>query len=372
MGQQSYKGNGLASLNDLTDAFVSNVMNLSRFGDEMFLNYPKLKSLDHWFENENKENKNKDKYFVFYDEDMNETIKSEQEVLIMINEGILPDIFSTKSIIIPSSIKYFPKGFQTFLSHFMVVPLSKLLEMKLMESFKDVISIRDLIEEKNDLVYLYVLWDKYVELYKWKGIRFIQSELGFRNANTKIMTHFVSHKWKTIDHPDPSSRDLRLLQEFIKVKSKTIKIWNLFDHYFWIDYCCLKQKEIRGNYMNRIFRFMLPHLNVIQLISSTIIILPEDKNDYVDSAWCSLESYVLLYKLKSLRSLINNLYETLSDMVIGDHKCLDFKMSENMISNKRVTNGSDIKLILDLFEWINNLVISKELGRYNIEYDDIL
>ena len=87
---------------------------------------------------------------------------------------------------------------------------------------------------------------------------------------------FVSHRWGSWDHPDPTGTQFGILREFLQRHEPKL---------IWYDFSCIPQ-EPRSSAEASLFRESVKNLNSLVIASDFISILSED---YMARAWCYYE-----------------------------------------------------------------------------------
>jgi len=88
--------------------------------------------------------------------------------------------------------------------------------------------------------------------------------------------YFVSHRWLSADHPDPTGQQFSLLKRAI-----------LPNAYYWIDYACMPQRP-RTDVEEEQFRARLKWMPSL-LFDRNVIVLRCLGDGYFDRAWCFFE-----------------------------------------------------------------------------------
>ncbi|MCP2250775.1 hypothetical protein [Lentzea aerocolonigenes] len=111
---------------------------------------------------------------------------------------------------------------------------------------------------------------------------------------------FVSHRWQTEDHPDPTGSELRRIVERLAPARK--RRWfarSAGEMYLWIDFCCLPQRTggplAPGDEED--FRAGLASLAEVVKNCDLLVL---DSPDYLDRAWCYAEILVWLCKIAEI------------------------------------------------------------------------
>lgn len=111
---------------------------------------------------------------------------------------------------------------------------------------------------------------------------------------------FISHKWRTREHPDPNRQNLDKLISYTKNFNDDTGIW-------W-DFCCLPQRnpsngiDDRSKKQKDFFKFQLSLIPQIILDTRQLFLWDEDG---VHSGWCGVENIISNILLQDLNALIN-------------------------------------------------------------------
>lgn len=111
---------------------------------------------------------------------------------------------------------------------------------------------------------------------------------------------FISHKWQTQEHPDPTRKTLNELLRLTQYFNDETGIW-------W-DFCCLPQRNPQNNLEDRtieqkaFFKFQLPLISHIILESRQMILWKEDG---LYSGWCCIENIISNVLMQDLNKTIN-------------------------------------------------------------------
>lgn len=92
-------------------------------------------------------------------------------------------------------------------------------------------------------------------------------------------TWFVSHRWMSLDHPDPSGQSFSLIREFTR-RHQVEGIW--------YDYACMPQEPLSNSELV-LFRESLRDLNAL-ITSVNFLAITTD--DYESRAWCYYEMMI--------------------------------------------------------------------------------
>lgn len=99
-----------------------------------------------------------------------------------------------------------------------------------------------------------------------------------RSSMTRA-TWFVSHRWMSLDHPDPSGQSFSLIREFTR-RHQVEGIW--------YDYACMPQEPLSNSELV-LFRESLRDLNAL-ITSVNFLAITTD--DYESRAWCYYEMMI--------------------------------------------------------------------------------
>ena len=89
-------------------------------------------------------------------------------------------------------------------------------------------------------------------------------------------TWFVSHRWGSSDHPDPTGTQFRLLRQFLQRNDADS---------IWYDFSCVPQEPLSSPERS-LFRESVKNLNSLVIASDFVSILTDD---YITRAWCYYE-----------------------------------------------------------------------------------
>lgn len=112
---------------------------------------------------------------------------------------------------------------------------------------------------------------------------------------------FVSHKWKTKEHPDPRRETIDSLLKLTTHFHDETAIW-------W-DFCCLPQRnpktgvDDRSKEQKGFFKFQLSLIPFIILDTRQMFLW---KNEAINSGWCCVENIVSNILRQDLNHLVNN------------------------------------------------------------------
>lgn len=113
---------------------------------------------------------------------------------------------------------------------------------------------------------------------------------------------FVSHRWQSVDHPDPSGTRLRqILDRFDSIPSAGETTPEI---YLWLDFCCLPQR-VRGVLSADDLARLRCGLGRLAEVLKSCDLLVLDSPDYINRAWCYSELFVWLAKVAEVRSTEN-------------------------------------------------------------------
>lgn len=116
---------------------------------------------------------------------------------------------------------------------------------------------------------------------------------------------FVSHRWQSLEHPDPFGAQLQLICDRLDpIIGDPRHHWSqgaspekVDEIYLWIDFCCLPQRvggRFRGHRNAEYFQTGLERLpEIIKSCDLLMIYSP----DYMTRAWCFTELFVWLCKI---------------------------------------------------------------------------
>ena len=109
-----------------------------------------------------------------------------------------------------------------------------------------------------------------------------------------IGTYFVSHRWETLDAPDPQGEQFKILK---RVSTQ------MPDALFWYDYACMPQKP-HSPIDAELFAQSLKHLNNLVFATRFFAIVSDY---YVNRAWCYYEwlvSYLVAFEGATERTML--------------------------------------------------------------------
>ncbi len=141
---------------------------------------------------------------------------------------------------------------------------------------------------------------------------------------------FVSHRWATPTHPDPSGDQFEIVKEFMHRRQV---------HGVWYDYSCIPQ-EPHTSEARKLFEDSLKHMNSL-IVTANFMSLETD--DYLDRAWCYYERVIceLLCLAKRARIAPHSVPDLNDDML--------YKLVvERSIPSLKAEKSSDLPFIKDL------------------------
>jgi len=104
---------------------------------------------------------------------------------------------------------------------------------------------------------------------------------------------FISHRWETPHHPDPSQTQYNLVVQFIKQHGIT------YD-YVWLDYACITQDKT-----DPLFLVHLANIPTALFCANECLVIPKvdmvgegyvtNLGDYLQRGWCQLEAIVAMF-----------------------------------------------------------------------------
>lgn len=127
---------------------------------------------------------------------------------------------------------------------------------------------------------------------------------------------FVSHRWQSVDHPDPDGSQLEIILErldgMLKKRSarpswlKSIRGAAVEEVYLWIDFCCLPQSR-GGQLLSRrdVEQFQIGLARLPEIVKSCDLMILYSP-DYMTRAWCFSELFVWLCKLAEVGFTYNS------------------------------------------------------------------
>jgi hypothetical protein len=174
-------------------------------------------------------------------------------------------------------------------------------------------------------------------------------------------TVFVSHRWATPAHPDPSGVHFSIIQDFLRRNPSMV---------VWYDYSCLPQPPFKDS-ERLLFRESVRNLNSLIMLSQFISIITDD---YETRAWCFYEWAIssLLTggkrgQIKPKAVSLDHLAELVNVMVVeGKYPQLAVTKNEDMADiNTLLTAGVSLFKILALgktLDVLNSFGFSFGLG----------
>jgi hypothetical protein len=167
---------------------------------------------------------------------------------------------------------------------------------------------------------------------------------------------FVSHRWHSIDHPDPDGAHFAFIRNHARQH---------LDAHYWIDFSCLPQPRIAGD--SELFKKTLPKIASIQSKSSTLVLWEER---YGERLWCYIEHYTgLLYSLTNFGHWLSQprTIEYLGSAPVERPMLIDMvqTLREPAWEKLRVTDPSDIPSIKYNYTWMVNLVKFQLADRFH-------
>lgn len=141
---------------------------------------------------------------------------------------------------------------------------------------------------------------------------------------------FVSHRWATPTHPDPSRTQFEIVRDFVRRHQV---------NGVWYDYSCMPQ-EPHAPEDRKLFADSLEHMNSLIVTTNFMSI---ETDDYLDRAWCYYERIIceLLSHSKHAR-IAPRSAPTLSDEVVNKF------VVERKVPSLKAEKSSDLPLIEDL------------------------
>lgn len=128
---------------------------------------------------------------------------------------------------------------------------------------------------------------------------------------------FVSHRWQSMEHPDPTGTRLgQILDRFDEIPRATDTAPP--EIYLWVDFCCLPQRldgELSAPDLQRLRAALGRLAEVVK--SCDLLVL--DSPDYVGRAWCYAELFVWLTKVAEVGFTDNLDGSGIIRSVLSDH-----------------------------------------------------
>jgi hypothetical protein len=105
----------------------------------------------------------------------------------------------------------------------------------------------------------------------------------FTNASRDY--YFISHRWLSLEHPDPNGAQFALLTGYLRrLKEEVLQRWS-----FWYDYSCIPQRDASGQRSageEKQFQAALKVMHLLPMLSANITIFD---TTYLNRAWCFME-----------------------------------------------------------------------------------
>ena len=141
---------------------------------------------------------------------------------------------------------------------------------------------------------------------------------------------FVSHRWQSVEHPDPTGTRLgQILQRFDAISRASDGA--LAEVYLWIDFCCLPQRVSRQLSAADLERLRGGLGRLAEVVKSCDLLVL-DSPDYIGRAWCYAELFVWLTKVAEVGSTDNLEGSGIFRSVLSNHL---------FTGNRRFAGGSD-------------------------------
>ena len=164
---------------------------------------------------------------------------------------------------------------------------------------------------------------------------------------------FVSHRWRSPQHPDPTGEHLALLKQHARANNGS---------HYWIDYCCLPQPRLASDQKH--FEKALPKLVSIQSNASTIIIMDEA---FSERLWCYVEHYFgVLFSQTNIDGHPLRKIEYLGQQSKELTRMLEAVQSlqEPQWETLRITKKTDIPFIKLNYRFLTNIVKFQLVDRF--------
>lgn len=172
-----------------------------------------------------------------------------------------------------------------------------------------------------------------------------------RPISPQGQTWFVSHRWLTPSHPDPSGEQFRLLQRFLM----TLEADSI-----WYDFSCLPQEPLSTSERS-LFRESVKNLNSL-VIASNFLAIPTA--DYMTRAWCYYEWAVAELLCTGKRAITT---QTGTTGAVDEQ--LKSLVLEGMVPQLNVTQNADMPaieaLLLDGVRMFKTLALTVTLEVLN-------
>ncbi len=142
---------------------------------------------------------------------------------------------------------------------------------------------------------------------------------------------FVSHRWATPAHPDPSRTQFEIVREFVHRKRV---------HGIWYDYSCMPQEPHSSAADRQLFADSLKHMNSLIVTTNFLSI---ESDDYFSRAWCYYERIICQLLCCSKRARVAP-----RDAPKLDNEVVNEFVVEGKVPALRAEKASDLPLINDL------------------------
>lgn len=164
-------------------------------------------------------------------------------------------------------------------------------------------------------------------------------------------TWFVSHRWGSPDHPDPTGTQFRVLRQFLERNEAKL---------IWYDFSCVPQEPLSASERS-LFRESVKNLNSLVIASDFVSILTDD---YMTRAWCYYEWVVSELLCCGKRALIRP-----KDTPADCDEHVNALVLEGKIPHLNVTKNADMPAIENLLlagvEMFKTLALSVTLEVLN-------
>ena len=136
---------------------------------------------------------------------------------------------------------------------------------------------------------------------------------------------FVSHRWQSVEHPDPTGTRLGQILERFDAISRASDAPPA-EVYLWIDFCCLPQR-VSGQLSPADLERLRGGLGRLAEVVKSCDLLVLDSPDYVGRVWCYAELFVWLAKVAEVGFTVNLKGSGIFRSVLSDHLFTDDQRS---------------------------------------------